>query len=262
MSKEAVFAVLTRVGFVARGLLYIAIAVLVIFLGKAASAEGALAFIGDGIGQWMLVVIAIGFAAYGLWRLADAAFGTEHPGDGNKALVKRAGAGASGLVHLFLAYTTADIANGTSAESGGADRQAQMVLELPGGQLLLAAVAVGLAIAAVVQFARASKCSFLSDLVPEARRSAVKWLGRVGYFARGVVFLVAAYFLMTAAIDHESWKAGGTEQLFTWLSRPLSLGVAAGLFLFGLYGLVEAWYRNIHTPDIDGLAAEARSHVT
>ena len=99
------------------------------------------------------------------------------------------------------------------------------------------------------------------DLVPEARRSAVKWLGRLGYFARGIVFLVAAYFLMTAAIDQESWKAGGTEQLFAWLSRPLSLGVAAGLFLFGLYGLVEAWYRNIHTPDIDGLAAEAKSRV-
>lgn len=261
MSKEAVFAILTRVGFVARGLLYIAIAVLVIFLGRAASAESALAFIGDGIGQWMLVVIAVGFAAYGLWRLADAAFGTEHPGDGSKVMVKRLGAGASGLVHVFLAYKTVDIADGTSAGAGGADGQAQMVLDLPGGQLLLGAIALGLAVAAMVQFGRASKCSFLGDLVPEARRSAVKWLGRIGYLARGIVFLVAAYFLLTAAIDHESWKAGGTEQLFAWLSRPLSLALAGGLFLFGLYGLVEAWYRRIHAPDIDRVAAEARSRI-
>lgn len=261
MSKEAVFAILTRVGFVSRGLLYIAIAVLVIFLGRAANAEGALAFIGNGIGRWMLVVIAVGFAGYGLWRLADAAFGTENPGDGKRAMAKRLAAGASGLVHLFLAYKTADIANGTSAGSDSADQQAQMVLNLPAGGVLLAAIAVGIAIAGIVQLVRASQCSFLEELVPDARRSAVKWLGRLGYFARGIVFLVAAYFLITAAVGHDSWKAGGTEQLFTWFSRPLSIGVAAGLFLFGIYGLVEAWYRNIHTPDIDGLAAEARSRI-
>lgn len=261
MTKEDGFALLTRIGFVARGLLYIAIATLVIALGRAEGPDGALQYLGDGLGRWTLYVAAAGFVGYGLWRVADAVLGTEHPGRGSKAMFKRLGAAASGAVHLLLAYKTAELATGAGRASENADGQAASVLALPGGTALLAAVAAGFAIAGAMQIKQAASCGFLDHLVPQARENAVKWLGRIGYAARGIVFLVIAYFLITAALDDASWKAGGMEQLFATLSRPLSVGLAAGLFLFGLYGLVEAWYRRIRTPDIDMLAAEARARV-
>lgn len=261
MTKEDGFAILTRVGFVARGLLYIAIATLVIALGRAEGADGALQFLGAGLGRWTLYVAAAGFAGYGLWRMADAVYGTEHPGDGRKAAFKRLGAAISGIVHLLLAWKTVELAGGAGRASENADGQAEMVLGLPGGALLLAAVGAGFAIAGVMQFRQAAGCGFLDHLVPQARENAVKWLGRIGYAARGIVFLVIAYFLVTAALDDSSSKAGGMEQLFESLSRPLSVGLAAGLFLFGLYALVEAWYRRIRTPDIDMVAADARARM-
>jgi hypothetical protein len=262
VTKEDGFALLTRIGFVARGLLYIAIATLVIALGRAEGPDGALQFLGEGLGRWALYAAAAGFTGYGLWRMADAALGTEHPGDGRKAMFKRIGAATSGVVHLALAYKTVELAMGAGRASENADGQAATVLGLPGGTVLLAAVGAGFAIAGVMQFRQAASCGFLDHLVPEARENAVKWLGRIGYAARGIVFLVIAYFLITAALDEASWKAGGMEQLFATLSRPLSVGLAAGLFLFGLYGLVEAWYRRIRTPDIDMVAAQARGRVT
>lgn len=257
MTKEYAFIVLTRIGFLARGVMYIAIAVLVIFVGNAQGAEGALQFLGEGLGRWALVAAAAGFAAYGLWRVADTLFGIEHPGDGRKALAKRLGALGSGLVHLFLAYQTAKLAIGAARASGGPDQQAQMVHSLPAGQLLLVAIGIGIAIAAIVQFVKATSCSFLQYLVPEAREGYVKWLGRLGYFTRGAIFLVVAYFAVDAAMDHESWKAGSTEQVFSWFSRPIAVALASGLFLFGVYALIEAWYRNIQSPDFDGVARRA-----
>ena len=262
MTKEQGFEILTRIGFVARGLLYFAIGALVVFLGRAEGADGALKFLGAGAGRWILVVVAFGFAAYGFWRVMDAAFGTEHPGDGRRAIGKRIGAGFSGAVHLFLAYQAANLAIGAARASGNPDQTAQTVLSLPAGGLLLGATGVGIAIAGIVQFVKASSCSFLDYLVPEARESSVKWLGRVGYFARGAVFLVAAWLIVQAALDGASWKAGGTEQVFAWLSRPVAIGLASGLILFGFYALIEAWYRRIHSPDFDAIAHRAQQSVT
>jgi hypothetical protein len=261
VTKEHLFEVLTRVGFAARGLLYLAISALVIILGEAAGAEGALRLLSDGLGRWILIVVAVGFAAYGLWRLADTAFGTEHPGDGRRAMGQRVGAGLSGAVHLFLAYQTMKLAAGAARASSNPDQTAQAVLSLPAGWLLLGAAGVGVAIAGFVELNRALSCSFLRDLVPEARESSVKWLGRLGYLARGAVFLVVAYFLCDAALAGASSKAGGTEQVFSWLSRPVALGLAAGLGLFGVYALTEAWYRRIHAPDLDALAERARQRT-
>lgn len=261
MTKGQWFVILTRVGFVARGLVYLAIGVLVIFLGRAEGTDGALRFLSDGVGRWILFVIAVGFAAYSLWRLIDAGFGTEHPGDGRRALRKRVGSAISGIIHLVLAWQTGKLAIGMARASDNPDQTAATVLQLPGGQMLLIGAAVAIAIAGVIQLVRGTSCSFLEHLVPEARRDPVKWLGRLGYAARGVVFLIVGYHLFTAGLDGASWKAGGTEQVFSWLSRPTSLVLAAGLFLFGVYGLVEAWYRHIHTPDFEGLAARASNKV-
>lgn len=257
MTKEQGFEILTRIGFVARGLLYLAIGVLVVFLGRAEGAEGALKFLGDGFGRWILIVAGIGFGAYGLWRLTDAAFGTEHPGNGRRAAAKRVGAGFSGVVHLFLAYQTAKLAIGVAQTSSNPDQSAQTVLSLPAGGLLLGAIGIGIGIAGIVQFVKATSCSFLEKLVPEAREGTVKLLGRLGYFARGAVFLVTAYFVLRAALGGDSSEAGGTEQVFAWLSRPVAIGLASGLILFGVYALIEAWYRRIHSPNFDAIARSA-----
>ena len=60
MSKEQALEILTRVGFVARGILYLAIGALVLFVGRAEGADGALKFLSAGIGRWLLFAMAAG----------------------------------------------------------------------------------------------------------------------------------------------------------------------------------------------------------
>lgn len=256
MRQRRTFELLTRFGLAVRGLLYIAIGLLVIGTGRAEDVSGVLAYLAEGSGKWLLVAVAAGFAGYGLWRLADAALAIESEGEKHEGW-KRLGAATSGVVHLYLANQAWDVLEGAASLSGdSADAQAQTLLNLPAGQLLLGAAAIALAAAGIVQLARAVTCSFLRCLSAEARDSWVKWLGRAGYAARGIVFLIAAFFAARAAIENRSSLAGGVEQALGWLSSPLDLLVVGGLMLFGVYGLIEAWYRRIHA--IDGAEAKRR----
>lgn len=238
------------------------IGVLVIAAGRTEDANGAMAYLGDGFGHWLLVAMAGGFAGYGLWRLADAALAIESEGAQHEAL-KRAGAAVSGIVHLYLANKAFDAAEGAARLSGNdSQEQAQVILQMPGGQALLAAIAVALAAAGAVQFVVAVRCSFLKHLSDWARESWVKWVGRTGYAARGAVFVIAAYFAGRAALADRSSLVGGLEQVLQWLSPPVSFIVAAGLMLFGVYGFVEAWQRRIHAIDAAEVSRRAANQFT
>lgn len=245
---ESHFQTLTRVGFFARGLLYILIGVLVIGAGRTEDVTGALEYLGRGFGRWALAVVAVGMATYGLWRLADAAFGQEHPGHQGKALRKRAAAGLIGVIHLALAWKAAWIL--VVGRSGGSDVQehADTVLDLPGGQWMLGFGALVMAIVGFNQLRQAQQCSFLEPLGEAADIRVVKWLGRIGCAARGTIFLAVAYLLALAALANSPKAAGGPEQALDMLSEPVAFAVAAGLILFGLFSMVEARYRRIARP--------------
>ena len=260
MDNRNYLALWTRIGFAARGLLYVVLGLLVVGSGRIEGPDGVLRYLGGDYGKWLLVLMIVGFVGYGLWRLGDAFLGTEHSGHDKKSLVERVGAAASALIHLLLAWQAVELVAEAGRSSGGAmaSEQAEMVLDLPGGQLLLGAIAVGLAVAGVMQLVKAAKCSFLADLDLQTQDEWVKWLGRAGYGARWVVFLLAGWFLIDAAMSGRPGEAAGIEQILAWLESPMNWIVAGGLFLFGLYSLVEARYRRIHVPDIDRLAAEMR----
>ena len=258
MRQRQAFEYLTRLGFAARGLLYIVIGLLVIGTGRAEDAAGVLEYLSDGVGKWLLIVMAGGFGGYGVWRLCDAVLGIENRGDEHEAR-KRAAAGISGVVHLYLANKALDTIEGAAeVSSGGAGGSGVGPPACRRDRYCCSAIALGLAGAGIFQLVKATKCSFLQHLDERVRETWVKWLGRIGYAARGLVFLLAASFVGKAAIQNRSSMAGGVEEVLEWLSSPLDLIVAAGLLLFGIYGLIEAWYRRIHTLD----AHEAKRRVT
>jgi hypothetical protein len=134
---------LTRIGFATRGLLYIVIAILILRTGRAEDPSGALEYLGRGGGQLLLGVMAAGLVAYGIWRLADAAFDIERHGSDRKGWLERAGAGVSGIVHLFLAWQAVRLMRGAALSGGdGTQQGAEMALQLPGGWALVMVGAV------------------------------------------------------------------------------------------------------------------------
>ncbi|MDT4974466.1 MAG: hypothetical protein QOG98_224, partial [Pseudonocardiales bacterium] len=87
----------------------------------------------------------------------------------------------------------------------------------------------------------------LNRMSPSTRR-VVRLLGTVGTAARGVVFMVAGFFVVRAAYDFDPNKARGLDGALRSLADnsagPWLLGAAAlGLIAFGVYGYAEAVWR-------------------
>ena len=247
--NESNFQRLTRLGFAARGFLYILIAALVILTGETEDLTGALQFVGHGVGKLLLAVLAIGMAAYGLWRLSDAAFGMESGRHHWKAWGKRIAAATSGCIYSWLAFKAVRLLLSQPQSGNETQHRAAQALHISGGELMLGVAAAILVGAGLVQLYKAGSASFLKHLDRDAaRRWWVEWLGRIGYGARGIIFLMIGYLLFRAGIDRSPAEAGNLDDAMDWFSGPVRQIVAAGLLVFGLFSIIEAIYRPIRKP--------------
>ena len=245
-----------RTGLAARGFVYLAmgwLAVLVAAGGKARiDQRGALTeLLAQPMGTAMVIALAAGFAAYAIWRFSEAAFGvTDEDGIGPrvKSLFR-------GLAYAFLAFGSVSLMAGARAtQSGEQAHLAGTVMEQTGGRWLVGAVGVIVAGVGVMMVVEGWSSAFMRyfGYLPQPRRTAVNWLGRIGTVARGCVFFAAGVLVVVAAYSARPAKAGGVDEAFrTLLEQPfggfLVTVLGAGLIVFGVYGLAEALWR--HVPD-------------
>lgn len=219
--------------------------------GRAEDSGGIIDYLSTGAGRFVLAAMTAGFLAYGAWRLADAwSDGSHHGGDMKGRTVRGTGA-FSGLVHLALGVgALLQLVDGRGRGGGDTSEQgAATALGLPGGGLILLAVAAILLVAGIAQLAKAWKMKFLRHLdCPGTTRRWIGWLGRAGFLARGIVFLVMATLFWSAGRTESVSAAGGLGDAMAALPETVRAAVAAGLFLFGLFSLAEARFRRIETP--------------
>ena len=249
VANESNFQRLTRVGFAARGFLYILIATLVMLTGETEDLTGALQYLGHGLAKALLAVLAVGMAAYGLWRLSDAAFGTESGRVRWKSWAKRIAAATSGCIYCWLALKAARILIAKPPAGNETQQHAAQALHFSGGHLALELAAAILIGAGLVQLYKAAAATFLHHLDRDAAR--LWWinaLGRIGYGARGVIFLTIGYMLGRSGIDRSAAEADNLAKAMDWFSEPVRQLVAAGLLVFGMFSIIEAIYRPIHKP--------------
>jgi hypothetical protein len=244
--------------------MYLLIGFLSLRIGRSEDGAGAMEYLDSGAGRALLALMAAGFLAYALWRLCEAWLDSEGRGSDGQGSAERLGGAASGVLHLALAFTAAKLAAGSGDSGGGAEGGAATALSFPGGQTMLVAAAVLLLAAGLYQLAKAAKADFLRHLDPEAARQPwVKLAGRGGYAARGVVFAIMAWFLWKAGRQDSASEAGDMGEALGSLPATLQMIVAAGLFLFGVFSLVEARYRRINDPQVmerlNGMAQNSRA---
>lgn len=252
---------LARVGYAAKGVVYVLIGVLAARAalgagGRTTDSGGALTAIGNAsYGRLLLVVIAIGLLGYALWRVIEAATDAERKGSDAKGLAKRAAGAGRGLLYVGLALQAVRLLRGGSA--GGDSRTQDWTARLmaaPFGRWLVAAVGAGVIGYALYQLYRAyaskvRKHLDLSRLSAGAQQLAVA-VGRFGIGARGVVFLVIGWFLVRAARQADASQASGVGEALRTLERQpngkwiLAL-VGIGFVAYGIYELINARYRRI-----------------
>lgn len=255
------FLLLTRIGFAARGLLYLIVGYLALKLGRAEDASGALDWLGGKTGGMVLGALAFGFAAYGVWRVTDAIFDTQGKGRKAKGVIGRLAGALSGLIHLGLAYSAVRLALGSRSSGGSSDSAesgAATAMSLPGGEAALFIAAAILAIAGIAQLGIALRRRFCKHLSAGAQR---RWwvvaAGCGGHAARGIIFLAAAWLALRAGLDHNPAEAGALGDAMRTMPGALRAAVAAGLCLFGAYSLIEARYRVIPDPQVKRRVADA-----
>jgi hypothetical protein len=249
---------LARAGLAARGVIYLLIGwvAILVALGRSsrpADQQGALQLLaGKPYGLVSLWLLVIGFAAYSLWRLSEAAFGVA--GEGNGAGPRLRSLGRT-LVYAFFATLTFRVITGTQ---GSQTRQQQdltaKVMQHAGGRWVVGIVGLVVVIMGVVLVSEGLRRKFLkflrlSGLSTQARRL-ITWFGTIGTVARGVVFALAGVLVVSAAITHKAAKSGGIDKaLLTLRDQPfgeiLLFLVALGLVIFGIYGLCEARWRKV-----------------
>jgi len=247
------FETLTRIGFAARGLTYILIGWLAIQAGRTTGASDALSTLAGGPGRFLLALIALGFFAYGAWKLAEGALDLEGHGSDAKGAAVRVGHGLSGAAHLFLGLTALDLAMGAPAGGDGESARAasSWLLDLPAGGALVRLLAAALVAAGAYQVVQAVRLRFLDHLdARAASRGWVRWVGRLGYLARGVVFALVGTMFWRAGSAEDPAAAGGTGEALASLSGTAQIAVAAGLAMFGVFSLVQAAYRRIKDPRV------------
>ena len=124
----------------------------------------------------------------------------------------------------------------------------------PFGRWLVGAVGATVVGVGLYQFVRAWRASFTKRLKrAEMSSTEEEWatkVGRFGFAARGVTFLIIGGFIVTAALQADPSEAQGLDAAFRWLEQQpfgtwLLAIVALGLVAYGVFQIVLAKYRRL-----------------
>jgi hypothetical protein len=254
-------ALLERLGYVVRGALYAVMGLLALRIalsaagGQATDLSGSLVFlVSNPLGKLMLIVAAVGLAAYALWGFTRAIYDPLHRGSDASGYMARLGFVTSAVSYAAIVFFALQLLAGSGGPTGDSTQKTiASVLTHPAGGLLtiiIGLVAIGVAIG---QFSEAFRATFKEDLkgaeMSQTERSLAIGLGRFGMFARGVIFLVIGWFILQAGIHHDPAQVQGFGGAFLWLlAQPfgrLLLGIVAlGFVALGLHSFACArWIR-------------------
>jgi hypothetical protein len=261
---------LARFGYGARGVVYGLVGGLALLAafgsgGQTGGSRSALqTLLSQSFGEVWLVLIALGLFGFCAWRILEALTDADHRGSDVKGLGIRAAHMFSGVIYAGLALSALNLALGRG--SGGSEDQAARdwtawLMSQPFGQWLVGLVGLAVAGAGLAFIVKAWRGNVTERLsLPADKRDWIVALGRMGFAARGIVFLLIGGFLVLAALHASSTEAHGLggalqalqQQPYGWVLLALT---ALGLFAFGLFGLVQARYRHIDAPDLDDAKA-------
>lgn len=262
-SREAIPWVvwLARLGYAAKGVVYIVIGALALQVamgsgGQTTGPRGALREIGqEPFGQVLVGIVGLGLFGYAIWRFVQAWVDPDDAGSDVKGIVKRIGWAVSGVTYgVFGVFAFLILTGSSSGSGGGAESLTAQLMSQPFGIWLVGIVGVILAGTGLYQFYRAYTAKFREKLkLGEMSTTEITWAtrsGRLGFAARGVVYVLIGIFLIRAALEADPSEAGGLgEALDTLAAQPYGpwmLGIVAlGLIAYGAFAFVLARYRRI-----------------
>ncbi|GAA3159489.1 DUF1206 domain-containing protein [Blastococcus jejuensis] len=254
-----------RVGLIAYGAMHLLIGYLALRMAWGigdddADQTGALQTVADGpAGRALLWTIGLGMLALALWQAGEVLLwwrGLLDRDHRARTALVIAKCLAKAVVYAVLGVTALLFAVGLEYEAD--DRLQDLTdetLEIPGGSVMVAVVAVGVVAVGLYTLVRGITGGFMRDIdlpaAPDRWEPLIEHVGRVGYVAKGVAFGLVGVLLWRAALSEDVTSATGLDGAMTAIAGVsagpwLLTAVAAGFLAFGGYALARARY-----PDRD-----------
>jgi hypothetical protein len=245
---------LARAGYAARGVVYVLVGFLAVLAafgrGETPDTESALeALLTQPFGTALIWFIALGLAAFAIWRVVQALRDADNHGRDAKGLTIRAGLLLSAASHAALAVLAASLVSALGG--GGGDPSGPWLGAVHGAWLAVYVIAAVLLVVGAAHVVKGFRAGF--EKYFRCGEEMMRWLrplARFGFVARGVVFLMMAGLIFRGELAYDVERQPGLaealravqDSAFGWF---LLLAIALGLLAFGLYSLAEARYRHI-----------------
>lgn len=256
-----------RLGFVAKGVVYACLAVLILsaaieYRKEITDPYGVLTTLGhQPFGELLLGLIAVGLFGYSAWRIVETVFDPERKGNGIRGIILRSAYTASAVAYGALGLASLQLAVGEAitAKEDSAEGWAAEILSYENGEymvVLLALIVFGVGIAQLYQALTARFCDNLKlHRFSAAERDWTVGIGRIGYAARAVVFAVIGFLLLRAAWTHNPQQAGGVADALFELGRNthgllILAAMGIGFAAYAVHLLIEASCRKFFLHQI------------
>jgi hypothetical protein len=246
---------LARVGLSAKGLVYILVGVLAFMAAfeiaghsnEEADRNGALVFLRDSPGgKVLLALLMFGLFCYSSWRTIEGfAVKPYHKKDWGKKLKYWASALAY-LTIAFAAYKVLQYEQGSGGKSWVSE-----AFSKPYGRILVLLVALGIAANGIYQIwyglSKKYKDHVSRGDIGNSNAGFLVVSGKIGYVARGLVWLIIAYLLVRAVLNAQSSEEGDTTSAFNFVETSaygsyLLGGLGIGLMAYGLFAILRSFF--------------------
>lgn len=259
-------------GFFAKGVVYLLLGTLTFMAafnlgGDISSRDNVIKFLLElSFGKILVGTTALGLFAYSFWRFYQTIMNPKDSGETKtvKSGFKRLRYFYSGILYGVIAYSFAKplisalSGNGSpqpeSNDNGDEKAALWEILSMDWGKAMLWIIAAIIAGQAIQQFYISYSASFMKkiDNYPSIKNEYdfIRKAGRYGYFARGIVFGILAFFIVQVILQHNANAYKGTEgalqYLLSFTYGQILLGaVAFGLAGYGVFHIMVARHANL-----------------
>jgi hypothetical protein len=246
------------IGLISKGIVYVTLGVLAFMAAfeladqsnNDASRDGVFQVIKDFPGgAWLLILLAAGLVCYSIWRFIQT---FTNSGIEQKKFSKRLRYFFSGLAYLSVAFTAFQLASQNTKSNGDSNQyMAAELMSKPFGEWLLGIAAVIIAAVGIYQIYYGLSEKYRKHVqnlnIQSEGSTLLLRAGKIGYVARGVVWLVISFLLIQAALHSNSSEAGGTSKAFQFVESStygsyLLGGLGLGLVAYGIFNFIRARY--------------------
>jgi hypothetical protein len=256
---------LVRMGFGARGLIYFMMGLVAfqVAYGTRTAPEdqqGALTvFATQPLGRILLVLVLIGLIGYSLWGLIRIIFDPLQIGSDPKGIVQRlwyfssVASYASLIIPTWGLITHHPSTARSASQTAETQKSVSTILQYAWGPWVIGMaglIGIGIGLGQIYEGLRPKfdRQFRMYDLSPYQAKW-LKWIGRIGTAARGIVFIFLGLFLALAAYYVNPQQAQGIDGALLFLGRQpygfwlLGL-IGLGLMAFGIYSFMGMfWFR-------------------